>query len=154
MITGDVAIQDDGKDCCVGNINDTDDGGIQDDIAVARYEKGDPVDFIVDTLVDESDGDDSAGELCSLREAILLANAGGPAKTIVFSYRSLTIGGPATITLSLGQLSLTKSMTIYGPGRRAGDDRRPPDVPHLRYFQRRRRRDCFRPETNRRQGDQ
>ena len=67
----------------------------------------------VDTLVDEIDGNHSAGDL-SLREAISLANGGSGANTIAFAA-SLTGGGPATINLtSLGELAITDSLTING----------------------------------------
>ena len=71
--------------------------------------------LIVDTLVDEIDGNHSAGDL-SLREAISLANGSLGANTITFAA-SLTSGGPATINLtSLGDLAITDSLTINGPG--------------------------------------
>ena len=54
-----------------------------------------PAFFVVDTLIDENDGDYSAGDV-SLREAIEAANASAGAETITFAP-SLVSGGPATI---------------------------------------------------------
>jgi len=73
--------------------------------------------LLVDTLEDESDGDYSRGDL-SLREAIELANANnyeGVVDTIRFDP-VLTAGGPATILLTHGELAITDSLTINGPG--------------------------------------
>ena len=71
---------------------------------------------MVDTLVDENDGNYSAGDL-SLREAIGLANSRIGADTITFDA-SLTSGGPATIACSpLGDVVIIDSVTINGPGR-------------------------------------
>ncbi len=69
--------------------------------------------FAVDTLVDESDGDFSAGDL-SLREAIEQANANPGEDTIVFD--EALNGG--TIVLSSGALELTdvSRTTINGSG--------------------------------------
>ena len=68
--------------------------------------------LVVDTLVDESDGDYSRGDL-SLREAIVLANKYGGSRsqpdvmdTIRFDP-ALTAGGPATILLTLGELRIS-----------------------------------------------
>jgi hypothetical protein len=86
---------------------------------VARIDKGavesDAVYFEVDTLADENDADFSAGDF-SLREAIGQAaevTEGGP--TIIFAP-SLTADGPATIQLTLGQLTIAKPTVIEGPG--------------------------------------
>jgi uncharacterized repeat protein (TIGR01451 family)/CSLREA domain-containing protein len=59
----------------------------------------------VDTLTDESDGSCVVGD-CSLRDAIAVAQAGD---TIVFSVTG-------TITLTLGELTVDKNLTITGPG--------------------------------------
>jgi hypothetical protein len=69
--------------------------------------------FIVDTLVDESDGDYSSGDL-SLREAIGLANGSSGGNLIGFSG-SLTSGGPATISLTLGEIAISDNVSISGP---------------------------------------
>ncbi|MCA9140159.1 MAG: hypothetical protein KDB00_25480 [Planctomycetales bacterium] len=69
----------------------------------------DPI--VVDTLVDESDGDYSPLDL-SLREAIELANAHVGADTIVFAAG--LIGGK--ITLSSGQLVISDDLSLNGPG--------------------------------------
>jgi hypothetical protein len=65
----------------------------------------------VNTLVDEADGSITDGDV-SLRDAIALAPAG---EAIDFA-ESLTIGGPASINLTGGELLINKSLTIYGPG--------------------------------------
>ena len=81
--------------------------------------------LVVDTLVDESDGNYSAGDL-SLREAIGLANGSVGANTITFAP-SLTSSGPGTILLNsgtitatnkqdTGELFINESLTITGPG--------------------------------------
>src|SRR5262249_37719422 len=67
-------------------------------------------DLIVDTLADENDGDYSSGDL-SLREAIDLANRRPGADTITFIAPS-----SGTIHLTLGELPITDSVTITGPG--------------------------------------
>lgn len=69
--------------------------------------------FVVDTVVDESDGDMSAGDL-SLREAIETANAQAGADTITFS--PAVFGSAQTIDLLLGQFTITDEVTITGPG--------------------------------------
>ena len=73
--------------------------------------------LVVDTLIDESDGDFSAGDF-SLREAIEQAAvtvAGSP--TIVFDPALFT-AGPESIFLdvALGQLKITAKMVVEGPG--------------------------------------
>jgi hypothetical protein len=71
---------------------------------------------IVDTLVDEDDGNYTAGDL-SLREAIGLVNSGDVAFESTISFAdSLTSGGPATILLTMGELLITDTLTINGPG--------------------------------------
>ena len=70
--------------------------------------------LIVDTNQDENDGNYSAGDL-SLREAIGLANGSIGTNTITFAP-SLFTGGPASIVLRLGELGITESVTINGPG--------------------------------------
>ena len=67
--------------------------------------------LVVDTLADENDGDNSPGHL-SLREAIDLANANPMPDTI--SFDPSLAGG--TIHLTLGELAITDSVTILGPG--------------------------------------
>ncbi|RUT05902.1 hypothetical protein DSM106972_031080 [Dulcicalothrix desertica PCC 7102] len=59
--------------------------------------------LIVDTLIDESDGNFSAGDL-SLREAIALATPGD----------TITFANSGTITLTLGELNINKALTING----------------------------------------
>jgi hypothetical protein len=72
------------------------------------------VPLVADTLVDESDGDYARGDV-SLREAIELANAQVGADVIVFDPK-LFAAGSGTILLTHGQLALTDSLTITGPG--------------------------------------
>jgi CSLREA domain-containing protein len=70
--------------------------------------------IVVDTLVDESDGDLSKGDL-SLREAIELANAQPGADEIVFDPALFAIG-PATILLAQGELRVREAISLIGPG--------------------------------------
>ncbi len=65
----------------------------------------------VNTLVDELDGSIVDGDV-SLRDALLAAT---PFETINFAP-ALTAGGPATTKLKLGELRITKSVIIDGPG--------------------------------------
>jgi hypothetical protein len=51
----------------------------------------------------------------SLREAIFAANLVAGADTIAFAA-ALTSGGPATLILTQGELAITDSLTIQGPG--------------------------------------
>ena len=66
--------------------------------------------YLVDTLVDESDGNYTPGDL-SLREAVQLANATAGAEQINFAA-----GLSGTITLSLGQLLVNDHVQVNGPG--------------------------------------
>jgi hypothetical protein len=66
----------------------------------------------VTTLGDTVDFNDG---LTSLREALFATNLVGGADTIEFAA-SLTSGGPATITLTQGELAITDALTINGPG--------------------------------------
>jgi len=67
--------------------------------------------LVVDTIVDENDGDYSAGDR-SLRELIGLANGSIGTDTITFD--AALSGG--TINLTLGQLSISDSVTLTGLG--------------------------------------
>jgi hypothetical protein len=71
------------------------------------------VNIVVDTLADENDGNYLLGDV-SLREAIDLANISFGPDTIMFAA-SLTSGGPATILLTLGEVTILDSATIQGP---------------------------------------
>ena len=87
------------------------------DIGAFEYQTPTDLNLLVDTLSDESDGDYSRGDL-SLREAIELANASkyaGVVDTIRFDP-ALTAAGPASILLAHGELKITDSLTIDGPG--------------------------------------
>ncbi|MCA9102605.1 MAG: hypothetical protein KDA63_15705 [Planctomycetales bacterium] len=67
--------------------------------------------FVVDTDVDESDGDFSPGDV-SLREALEITNANPGAETITFA--GSLAGNP--INLVLGQLTVSDDVTITGLG--------------------------------------
>ncbi|MBN8703005.1 MAG: hypothetical protein J0M08_08065 [Bacteroidetes bacterium] len=76
--------------------------------------------YTVSTLVDESDGNFSAGDF-SLREAIEQSNADGVASTIVFA---ITGGGAYTFTIAnaLGALpALTENNTLIDGWTNIGD---------------------------------
>ncbi|MCA9232087.1 MAG: hypothetical protein KDA57_15670 [Planctomycetales bacterium] len=79
-------------------------------IDIGAVESG-PLSLVVDTLVDESDGDYSTNDL-SLREAVELANANSGADSITFDG---SLAGN-TITLALGQLEISDSVTVTGLG--------------------------------------
>ena len=66
----------------------------------------------VTTLADTVDFNDG---VTSLREAIFATNTVPGADTIDFAP-ALTAGGPATILLTQGELVITDSLTINGPG--------------------------------------
>jgi predicted outer membrane repeat protein len=70
--------------------------------------------LLVDTTVDDSDGDYSVGDL-SFREAIELSNANPGADTISFDTAGL-FQTPQTIVLTGGELAITDDLTIAGPG--------------------------------------
>ncbi len=88
-------------------------GGARIDIGAYERQTVASLNLVVDTLVDESDGNYSAGDL-SLREAIGLANGSIGANTITFAS-ALTGGGAATIKLSQGELALSDAVSIIGP---------------------------------------
>lgn len=76
--------------------------------------------LVVTTLMDEANAssDPALGTGTSLREAVAYANALGGAPTITFSP-NLFAFGPATITLTLGQITLANfsgTTTLRGPG--------------------------------------
>lgn len=84
------------------------------DIGAFEYQAASDLNLLVDTLVDESDGDYSRGDL-SLREAILLANRRRGHDTIQFD--AALAGG--TIFVELGTLNIGDEATIQGLGREA-----------------------------------
>ena len=84
------------------------------DIGAFEYQATSDLNLLVDTLVDESDGDYSRGDL-SLREAIELANLWPSSDKIHFDP-ALTAAGSATIPLIKGELKITDDVTITGPG--------------------------------------
>ncbi len=82
-------------------------------IDLGAYERQEPGDLnlLVDTLVDESDGNYQRGDL-SLREAIEWANSNPFADTIHFD--PALAGG--SILLTMGELAITNSVEIVGLG--------------------------------------
>jgi len=69
--------------------------------------------WTVDILLDEDDGDYTAGDL-SLREAVGLANSNIAADTITFD--PIVFATSQTISLVLGEMTITDPLTINGPG--------------------------------------
>ncbi|MDR2328559.1 MAG: IPTL-CTERM sorting domain-containing protein [Comamonas sp.] len=55
-------------------------------------------------------------QICTLRDAVLQANLLGGAPVIQFDPSVFSAAAPQTISLTHGQISLAKSMTIQGPG--------------------------------------
>lgn len=84
------------------------------DIGAFEYQQSSDLNLLVDTLVDENDGNYSRGDL-SLREAIALANTWPSVDTIHFDAALIT-SGPAKILLTQGELKITSSMSIVGLG--------------------------------------
>ncbi|MCI0331692.1 MAG: right-handed parallel beta-helix repeat-containing protein [Planctomycetes bacterium] len=89
-------------------------GGARIDIGAYERQTLPPEFFVVDALIDENDGNFSPGDV-SLREAIDATNGSDGADMITFAA-SLTSGGPATILLTQGELTIGESLTISGPG--------------------------------------
>ena len=71
---------------------------------------GNAIDFVVDTTVDESDGDFSAGDF-SLREAVELANASEGKDRITFAA-----GADGAIDLNSGPILISDEVDIVGNG--------------------------------------
>jgi predicted outer membrane repeat protein len=67
----------------------------------------------IDTLADAVDAGDG---VTSLREAILATNQAAGPDEIDFAASLTSPGGPATILLTQGELAITDSLTITGPG--------------------------------------
>ena len=65
----------------------------------------------VTTLADENDGG-AGGSGVSLREAVALAEPDGN----VYFFPTLFLGGPQTLTLTLGDIIISQPVTITGPG--------------------------------------
>lgn len=87
-------------------------GGVVD---VGAYERQIvPVSLVVDTIIDELDGDLGPGDL-SLREAIDVANGSPGVDTIRFDEAGI-FATPQTIGLMLGELPVTDSLVLEGPG--------------------------------------
>ena len=85
--------------------------GSAPDMGAYEFKPAVSLSLVVNTLADENDGDYSPGHL-SLREAVALANANPMPDTI--SFDPSLDGG--TIHLTLGELAITDSVTILGPG--------------------------------------
>ncbi len=73
--------------------------------------------FTVDILHDENDGSCTPGD-CSLREAIIDANANGQADVITLGpgTHTLTIGGTGENACTTGDLDVSEVLTITGQG--------------------------------------
>ncbi len=107
----------------VGTVLQTDQRGTQyvrvagGRIDIGSYESQTltPLSLVVDTLVDEDDGNYAAGDL-SLREAIRLANERQNSVDTISFAPALTAGPPVKIVLAQGQLTITDSVIINGPG--------------------------------------
>jgi CSLREA domain-containing protein len=72
-----------------------------------------PVDLIVDTLLDESDGNHSPGDL-SLREAVMIAN-NRPQNDII-AFDPALFSTAQTMNLNLGAIQISDDLIIQGPG--------------------------------------
>ena len=83
------------------------------DVGAFEYTLQSGANLVVNALGD--DGDGSCTELagCTLRDAVLTANADGVASTITFSSE---LDADGTITLSNGQLDVTEALTVTGNG--------------------------------------
>ena len=79
-------------------------GGVRIDMGAYERQTLDTVTFAVDTVIDENDGDYSAGNF-SLREAVGLANGSIGFETITFAA-ALDAG---TILLGMGELRIHDS---------------------------------------------
>ncbi|MGE3243721.1 MAG: choice-of-anchor Q domain-containing protein [Pirellulales bacterium] len=71
--------------------------------------------FVVDSLSDEYDGDFSTGHL-SLREAIGMANGNVGSEQVITFAPELAEQGPAVVLLTRGDLTITDPLRIDGPG--------------------------------------
>ena len=88
--------------------------GARIDMGAYERQESAPFHLFVDTLADELDGDYSSGDF-SLREAIEIANLNPDEDAISFAP-SLTAAGPAAILLTMGELKITDSVKLNGPG--------------------------------------
>src|SRR6476469_2773083 len=85
-------------------------GGFRRRLRIEPLEDRRLLSITVNTLVDELDGSIADGDV-SMRDALLAAF---PFETINFDP-ALTAGGAATLKLKLGELRITKDVTIVGP---------------------------------------
>jgi hypothetical protein len=83
---------------------------VNETIDIGAYERQ-AENFVIDTAVDENDGNHNAGDV-SLREAILLA-AGTPGHDVIEFAPALA---DATIRLTLGELVMNSDVTLLGLG--------------------------------------
>ncbi len=88
--------------------------GARIDMGAYERQESAPFHLFVDTLADELDGDYSSGDF-SLREAIEIANLNPDPDEISFAP-SLTAAGPAAILLTMGEMEITDSVKLNGPG--------------------------------------
>ena len=91
-----------------GPYSRNDGGGVD----IGAYERQ-GLQWVVDTTVDEDDGDSSAGDL-SLREAIRIVNNHAGDDTITFD--PTVFGTPQTINISSQLPTISEGLTITGPG--------------------------------------
>jgi hypothetical protein len=85
------------------------------DIGAVEQQMIAPLSLFVDTLVDEDDENYSLGDL-SLREALRLSNERAFSADVISFAPSLTADGPQIISLSLGMLTISDTVTVNGPG--------------------------------------
>jgi parallel beta-helix repeat protein len=79
-----------------------------------------PLHLVVDITADEDDGNTAPGDL-SLREAIRLANESLGSLDVI-TFDPVVFATPQTITLTLGQLTITDNVNIIGPSGRVTID--------------------------------
>lgn len=82
--------------------------------AIGSFTVSLPTTWTVTLVADEDDGNTTASDL-SLREAIRLANECAPAADTI-TFDTAVFASSQTILLTLGELKITDSVTIVGPG--------------------------------------
>ena len=87
--------------------------GLRADMGAVESQALPGLSLVVDTPIDENDGDYSTGDF-SLREAIGLANGSIGANTISFS--AAMFATPQTSLLKLGEMVMNDAVTLIGPG--------------------------------------
>ena len=106
----DVALTTDGRSGLYTRIAST--GGAATTVDMGAVEIQSTPLLIVDTLIDENDGNFTAGNR-SLREVLLLANAEPGDDSILFAGG---LEGTITLDEALGSLTITETVSIVGPG--------------------------------------